>query len=276
MTSRSAYGGSPLRALCSMGAGRRACRRIGGPGSSSEPWTSRRSGNALSCGSAARSAEKTTCSQQCRFDRLGEVSALEFGSWIRGGGPRPARPSDDGFVFAINDHGAAVPGSRRTRKSRRGVTPALGWDATTTTAVTATAVTGGGPAGESADEDAGRAAAGDGRGHEPMRDLRREVGSRRSAPAAWADRPRDPVPHHHRHPLPRRNHVHGRAHRSTTGQAEPPTRTRPTTGSRRFAHQPARGSPRGPEPTWRRRPRRTEARTWTGDTAGSQAPHIER
>ena len=63
----------------------------------------------------------------------------------------------------------------------------------TTTAVTATAVTGGVPAGESADEDAGRAAAGDGRGHEPMRDLRRGVGSRRWAPAAGADRPGDSV-----------------------------------------------------------------------------------
>ena len=144
---------------------------------------------------------------------------------------------------------------------------ALIWDATTTTAGTATAVTRGARAGEPADEDAGPAAVGDGRAHASTKVLRRGAESRRSALAAWADRPRDPVPDRLRRPSPGQTPVARRARTAKALQPGSPTAAQTRAADPRFAHQGVRAPPQALAATSRGQPRRSVARTWTGDAS---------
>jgi Transposase, Mutator family len=141
------------------------------------------------------------------------------------------------------------------------------WDATTTTAGTATAVTRGARAGEPADQDAGPAAVGDGRAHASTKVLHRGAESRRSALAAWADRPRDPVPDRLRRPSPGQTPVARRARTAKALQPGSPTAAQTRAADPRFAHQGVRAPPQALAATSRGQPRRCVARTWTGDAS---------
>jgi hypothetical protein len=101
-----------------------------------------------------------------------------------------------------------------------------------------------GRAREPADEEARATSLGDGRGHGPMRALRRGVGSRRSATAVWAARPRAPV-RHRRRLIRGRDPIPGRARTTTAREAESPTPGQST--SRLFAHVPVRPAPQAQE-----------------------------
>ncbi len=118
------------------------------------------------------------------------------------------------------------------------------------------------------------AVAGDGRGHGPMRVLRRGAGSRRSAKAASVAHPRDPeAPHRHRWLIPDRNPIRGRAQTKTVREAASPTPGQPKSKPPPFAHPPVRRPPPAREARPRSRSRRSAARTWSGGAASHRTRH---
>lgn len=163
--------------------------------------------------------------------------------------------------------------SRRPRRqrlsSRSAARAALRWEATTTTAVT-----GGAPAREPAGEEASPASAGDGRAHASTNVLRRGVEGRRSVLAARADHPRDPVPHRLHLTTLGQTRVRRRAQTAKAVEAKAPTAALTRAAAPRSAHQRTQATPprapRALEAPSRPQPRRTVARTWTGDTTGKQ------
>jgi hypothetical protein len=139
--------------------------------------------------------------------------------------------------------------------------------ARTATAVTAKAVTAGVHAGESADGNAGHAAAGDGRAHAPTKVVPRGVGSGRSVQVAWARRLRGPVPGRLRRPTPGQTPIRG-GRTAKVQRAESPMAARTRAAAPRFAHPAAQRSPPELEAPSRRRARRAGARTRIGEATG--------